>query len=213
MGIYLRTEEQQRQPWANTIAYYPLNSICNFTDQSWNGYDLTTSNATITTLNWISCASYSNGRAYNSTPSVWSQRTLSARFYNCTNWVMVGTWADQNTFQCIMLAKASWQTIQISDFHSIWFVSWNISSNTRHHAVAVANWANMYIYVDWVLASSWTHSRTDSSTWISAWGKPFLDSNPDQYSWYLSNVIIESAAWSAQDVADYYNLTKANYWL
>ena len=199
------------QPWANTVGYYPLTS--DFTDQSGNWYDLSVSNASITTLDWVSCAYYSGGRAYNSTPSVWSKRTLSTWFYNQTSWVLIGTWADQNTFQCMMLSNAWAWKIQISDFHTIWYDTSNISSNAWHHAVAVCDGANMYLYIDWVLANSWTHAQTDNSTWVSAWGKPFLDANPDTYTWYLSKVIIENAAWTAQEVADYYDQTKANYWI
>ncbi len=200
------------KPWANTIAYYPLNSTYNFTDNSWNWYDLTVSNASITTLDWVSCASYSVGRAYNSTPSVWTKRTLSAWFYAQTSWVLIGTWANQNTFQCMMLSNAWTWKIQISDFHTIWYAS-NISSNEWHHAVAVCDGADMYLYIDWVLANSWTHTQTDNSTWVSAWGKPFSDANPDNYTWYLSKVIIENTVRTAQEIANYYNQTKANYWI
>lgn len=198
------------KPWPNTIAYYPLEK--NFNDYSWNWYNLTVSNATITNLNWVSCGLYSNGRAYNATPTVWSTRTLVAWFYNQTSWILVWTGATQSWYYAIMMSN-NWDKIQISDFYTTGYSSSSISSNSWHLWVAIADWANMYIYVDWVLANSWTHSNTLSSTWVSAWGKPFTNQYTDYFSWYLSNVILENKARTAQEISNYYNQTKSKYWL
>lgn len=199
------------QPWANTIAYYPLNSIYNFTDQSWNSYDLTVSDAVITTLNGVSCASYTWGRAYNSSAPVGTQRTLSAWIYNpWTSWVIVGTWESQNSFYGIMLYLNA-SRISVSDFHQ-WWAEWTIpTQNAWHHVLTTADNSTLKVYMDWTLIASWTHDRTDSSTWISAWWKPFTNEFPDVYTWYLSNVILEDKIWSATDVTNYFNQTKSNY--
>lgn len=201
------------QPWANTVAYYPLNSTYNFTDQSWNWYDLTVSDAVITTLNGISCASYTWGRAYNSSAPVGTQRTQSAWIYNpWSSWVIVGTWEDQESFYAIMLYLNS-SRISVSDFHQ-WWAEWTIpTQNAWHHVLTTADNSALKVYMDWTLIASWTHDRTDSSTWISAWGKPFANAFPDVYTGYLSNVIVENVVRTDQEVADYYDLTKWDYWI
>lgn len=210
MWVYLWTD-QSYYPTANTVAYYPLNS--DFNDASGNGYNLTVSDATITTLWWIACASYSNGRAYNSSAPVWTQRTLSAWVYNpWTSWVIVWSWANQTSFYAIMLALSSWN-IQISDYYSIGYSGTTPSQNARHHVVAVADNTAMRVYLDWELKASWTHTRTDSSTGVSVWWKPYTDQYPDLYTGYISEAIIENVAWSDTDVANYYKSTKSNYWL
>lgn len=198
------------QPWSNTIAYYPLNY--DFTDKSWNWYNLTVSNATISSVGEVPCAYYNWGRAYNTSAPVGTQRTLSAWVYNpWTSWVIIWSWANQTSYYAIMLALSSWN-IQISDFYSIGYAGTTPSQNARHHVVAVADNATMKVYLDGVLKASWTHTRTDSSTGVSVWWKPYTDQYPDLYTWYISNAIIENVAWSDSDILNYYNLTKWNYW-
>jgi hypothetical protein len=200
-------------PWANTVAYYPLTA--DFNDKSWNWYNLTVSNASITNLNWVSCGYYSNGRAYNTSAPVGTQRTLSAWVYNITtSWApaVIWTWASQGSWYCIFLALTS-GTVEISDFYRVWVQWGTLSKNTWHNIVAVNDNTSMKIYVDGVLKGSNTHTRTDASTWISVWGKPFTNQYDNNCTWYISNAIIEKAVWSDTDVANYYNLTKSDYWL
>jgi hypothetical protein len=213
MWVYLRTEWPEWQPWSNTVAWYPLKS--DFNDASWNGYNLTVSDASITTLWGIACASYSNGRAYNSSASVWTKRTLSAWVYNITTSgdpVVIWTWANQTSYYWMFIGLTS-GTVQISDFYAVWKSGGSLTQNTWHYIVGTVDNTTMKIYVDGVLKGSTTHNRTDASTWISVWGKPFTDQYNNNCTGYISEAIIENAVWSDTDVANYYNSIKSKYWI
>ena len=200
-------------PTANTIWYYPLKS--DFTDASGNGYDLTVSNASISTAGWVACAYYNSGRGYNSSAPVGNNRTMSAWVYNITTSgdpVVIGTWANQNSFAWMFLALGSGQ-VQISDFYTVWINWWTLSANAWHNIVAVNANSSMKIYIDWVLKNSTSHSQTISSTWVSVWGKPFVNQYNNDCTWYISEAIIEWAAWSDTDVSNYFNDQKSHYWI
>ncbi len=203
------------QPWANTIGYYPLKR--DFADASGNGYDLTTSNASISTAGWVDCAYYNTGKAYNLSAPVGTVRTMSAWVYNIyqsDDRAIIWTWSSADNFYAMFLAVSNWKA-QISDFHQVW-LSWaTLTQNVWHNIIAVNDNTSMKIYVDGVLSNSWTHSYTTASTGISVWGKPFSDAydNLNNCIGYISEAIIEWVAWTDQEVADYFDLTKWNYWI
>jgi hypothetical protein len=69
------------------------------------------------------------------------------------------------------------------------------------------------LYVDWVSKSSGACSHALEWAGRSAlWKNPWVSSNPT-YRGYMSNVIIESVIWPAEQVAWYYNQTKSQYWI
>lgn len=205
--------DYNRQPWANTVAYYPLST--DFNDASGNGYDLTVSNASISTAGWVACAYYNGGRAYNSSAPVWTARTMSAWVYNITtSWdpVVIGTWANQSSYQWMFLALSN-GNVQISDFYAAGVNGGTLSANTWHNIVAVNDNSSMKIYIDGALMNSTSHNQTDSSIWVSVWGKPFVNQYNNDCTGYVSEAIIEWVAWTDQEVSDYYDLTKWNYWI
>ena len=214
-NAYIGEYQEWWQPWANTIAYYPLST--NFNDQSGNGYNLTTSNASISTAGGVACAYFNTGKAYNSTPSVWTQRTLSAWVYNIyTSWdrIIIWTGASTSNYNWMYLA-VSYGKAQISDFQAVWIASISLTQNVWHNLVAVNDNTSMKIYVDWVLQASGTHDHTNASIWVWVWGRSFSSSydSSNNCMGYISEAIIESAVWTDQYVAKYYNSTKSNYWL
>ena len=207
------------QPWANTIAYYPLTS--DFNDQSWNGYNLTNDGGVISNVWWIDCGYY-NGSSYSiitSQPSLSNTRTISCwRMPTSTSWVMwiVVTWDTHNAPNMWGLQQNSWE-IRWSEWRTL-----NQSVNSWV-AVTVNNWYYLVttinngttakIYVNWNLENTITRS-TPIIAWtnIGIWSK----SSPtysEKAIGYVSNAIIESVAWTDQEILDYYNLTKSNYGL
>ena len=93
-GVEKQVRPKTRNPWANTVGYYPLNT--DFDDYSWNSRNLTNTNATITTLGGVSCAYYW-GNAYSTytgyslirdarTTSVWMNPS------DLTDWVILQPW-------------------------------------------------------------------------------------------------------------------------
>jgi hypothetical protein len=96
-------------------------------------------------------------------------------------------------------------TVQKNKWHLVTFTQ-NVASNS---------WANSWalkIYLDWVYY--WTNAHYFNRPIYRIWS--WKESNNSYYynfPWKLSNFILETKEWSAQDVTDYYNQTKSNYWL
>lgn len=212
------------QPWANTVAYYPLDATNQLNDLSWNGYTLT-SNAgyTFWTYQWVSCVSMTwdsnNSHLSSSTVPVWNTRTALARVY-CTRanygpqWVVctwnnyayniVWMWVKQNKGYVTdwKTADTSWTTNIVNAWHliTLTWVSWN--------------WIKLY--VDGVLeATSPTYTR-DTWTWFTIGSKTYtsnLSAWSEPYQGYISEVIFEDKERTAQEASDYYNQTKTKYWI
>jgi hypothetical protein len=89
-----------------------------------------------------------------------------------------------------------------------------VSVNTRYNIVNVLeNWSCKF-YVNSSLEGtiSWTPNlRNRLCIWATYWSSWDLWSNP--FDWKMSQVIIEDIAWSAQEVQDYFNATKWDYWI
>lgn len=203
------------KPWANTIAYYPLTSTSTVNDMSGNNYNLTNTNVTFWTYGWVDCA-YFNGsgsRLENSSPSLWLNRTLVAWVYVISNsgnkWVIcTGNDYSSNIFGCSVWSSwvanmSDWNTENILGNTVItWW--WHLITATLDNG-----WASV-LYVDWVQENTHTFSIS-SGTWICIWAK--TNQHSEKYYGYISNAIIEDKARTAQETSDYYNQTKANYWL
>ena len=222
------------QPWANTIAYYPLETDTN--DYSWNGRNGT--NNWVTFSNWLWVF---NGSSY---VSLWTwswtniQTNMTISVWFKWNW----NWSKDNA----VLGKLKYYSPSLSNcYYAItiheedrylcwWYYCWsdyNIHPmnfrNTNGWSstiwpVAQANkWYNVVItndgntkkaYVDGVLYATENVSSTTSTVSIDTRIGSFVRYNYDSFfNWNISAVIFEDKTWSAQEVLDYYNLTKDNY--
>ena len=70
-----------------------------------------------------------------------------------------------------------------------------------------------HIYVNWVDAASWTgnasYNLADTNFWLfsaNSWNNDYFYGN-------ISNFIIEDKERTAQEVSDYFNQTKWDYWI
>ena len=208
------------QPWANTVAYYPLDATNQLNDLSWNGYTLTdNAGYTFWTYQWVSCVymTWNYSHLNSSTVPVWNTRTVLARIY-CTRanynqqWV-VCTWSSYQT-------DIIWMWVyQNKGYVTDWYTGdtyWTTNIINGRHLLAFTwtSWGWIKLYVDWVLdttspiytRSTWTWftigSKTYSDPW-SAWSQP--------YQWYISNVIYEDKIWTADEIQAYFNQTKSLY--
>lgn len=210
------------QPWANTIAYYPLDATNQLNDMSWNGYTLT-NNAwyTFGTYWWVSCVSmtwnYDNSYLNSSSVPVWNTRTALAWIY-CTRaqaanqWV-VCTWTNYSTdiiWMWVWNSKGCVSDRYTADTY------WTTNIINAWHLIALT-WVSgswIKLYIDGVLEttspnytrSSWTGFTIGSKTYTSG-GSPWSE----PYKGYISEVIFENKEWSAQEMSDYYNQTKSLY--
>lgn len=203
------------QPWANTIAYFPFKEDA--LDEI-GSRSLTINNCTIS--DWVMNINSQASYMLLSSSIWWSQITGSVWYYY---WAL-STWWGWNT----LFAKNWW------DYHHIlmpattsgWTV-WNIgffkktrypSSKTLelwkwYHIVFVKNWTNEKIYVnaELVLDSNSSFDNNSQPLWIIA---NYTASSWNQWAqWKMSELFFEDKLRTVQEISDYYNQTKANYWL
>jgi hypothetical protein len=226
MWVYLRAEWQEWQPWANTFAYYPLNSTSTVNDQKGNKNLTITWTATFWTYAWVDCC-YINwwmlqywawgwGAIVNSTDphttSIWYNQTQA-------------TTSDQVTiiwFSDFVCSCEYERTAPNYVSNKPWIVPWDQRwSRTSVQAVSINNdtWYNIVVVWDvtnlkYKLYVNWTLT-TDSVLTVPNFNSEFISMGyPSKTIYgYFSDAIFENAAWSGTDVSDYYNLTKSNYWL
>lgn len=216
------TEKQIRpdtwwQPWANTLFYASLNWNTNsewtlsptFNSQSWtitypslwsiqyaylnsgqiiwDIWTYTTSNITLQArVSWGTAWVISTGKIYwPSWPNVW----IELYFNGSSSW----WWYTQN--------NVSWYGTT---------VSW--STNTRCLITFVKSWTSLALYKNW-----WTPQTTTCSSVFNVFDKLYIANNDrsplSNFQIKVSNIIMEDKARTAQEISDYYNLTKWTYWL
>lgn len=214
MAIYMWRE--WRAPWANTIAYYPLTQDAN--DYSWNNNNIVTSWASSYSANGALLPNSNHAgllvpfnivTSNNYTFSFWCnplhyQSISDMRWIdmaeNTTNRLISVWWTDATIFHW------RWSTVS-----SVFWTSISYSINTRCYCTYTINNGTVNTYINWV--NLWT------KTWISGhtcalrfWQEWNMWADRHRY-WYMKDIIIEDKARTAQEISDYYNITKWNYWL
>jgi len=103
---------------------------------------------------------------------------------------------------CIYLANyyydlADWNKDHLCDLYK-WY-----------HILYTHDGTTQTIYLNWapILSQQQTINTNSNAFQIGD------SSQGTNFPWYLSEMIIEDRAWSAQEVSDYFDLTKWNYWL
>ena len=219
MAIYVYTDEFIREPWENTVAYYPLKE--DFNDASGNNKHLSTYtwNPSIVVKDWVSCAYYNWSSVSKNTsisaPISW--RTIMARVNYSTSgqrimWVWSNvssdgdygkSWLQLNTSLAIDDSQATYWTQQTKP--NWWFL-----------VCLTQSWSTCSQYINWELKQTLTNMPINwtSASWIMVvlWSKSNYNYS-EKYTWYISNVIVENKARTDQEVADYFNKTKSGYWI
>lgn len=221
-NIYLG--EPWWSPGENTMLYIPFkNDLDNHSPQSYSL--VSSSSVSITTLSWLKCATFSDGFLtfpdtnilnWVYTISLW--RKLTENSWN-TPFCYVGKWTwNQNRYYSFWewgspyrMRSSYWDNdLQVNlstptfptgweylvttvDSNNLWTLYKNATSLWTKDFWTWRNVSSWYLYV-------WADSAAISTSWT-------------RYTWYLSEVIIESKTRTAQEISDYYELTKSNYWL
>ena len=207
--ILVRQNNQEKQiypatwnPGSNTVAYYPFKNNTN--DETWN-----------TTLSWTMVQDW-----------LWYKPTTS---------VTINLWWRQPMFIWYwinILSRPSSNHISspISENIGVWYylyhalsslrkkifcfynssyaqstVSFEPSLNTWHHLAMWYDWTKTIYAIDWVVWTlyNWKWYNFNNAITIDGWW------------WYyiVSDLISETECWTAQEINNYYNLTKSNYGL
>lgn len=206
------------QPWANTVAYYPLDSVNQLSDLSWNQNTLTKEWTVTFTDNYASFST--SGRLNTPINSTSTDQTVIF-------WMMheSGTWSEQvpiakwwtnyNNYRWWFYNNNNWDLkVQINNN---WIGVSTLTADTWYMIVQTTSWAgtancNFKVYVNWnttPLVNQTAPLYNDSSTYIRMWWRP----TQYNFRWKLSWIIIEDRIWTAQERLDYYNQTKSLYWI
>lgn len=216
----------KREPWANTTWYFKFN--WNLKDEI-SGTTYTASGITYWTLpNGNQYAIFpwaSNGRfAYNTDISGgWNELTLHVWFQvaNTSNMRTEFSWA-QNGYN--YYTSFIWESGNIgiyyydnaNDIRNWW--AYNIPSyniNERHlFSQTIKAWGKIKIFLDWNL---WYEKNMRDTLRNGGDGSQYIGARRNGSSNYfkgkMSEMIIENRERTEQEVSDYYNRTKSNYWL
>ena len=224
------TPVQPRTPWADTIAYYKFEWDAD--DYSWNWNDLTASgNVSYVTLNWKQVVYFqwanSNSTTRLETSDITlnsSPQTYSIRCRTNSNW----SWSPYWWFLI--------QTFQVSPRIRNWIWNANLSSyvnyrlykwadnqreqtsvvpdrwdDTFHHIAITISPTECCFYRDWV--KEWTFTWLSNSSYTAPIYVWCNDDTNYAFNWYIGETIIESKERTDQEILDYFNQTKADYWI
>lgn len=219
--------DYQWTPWDNTVAYRPLNSTTTVNDQSGNGYTLTQTWGSFTTLDWVDC--FYNGWSttgyftLESAPLIPignSDRTISL-WLNPTTYSTSYDNAPLSYWNRSISWDAVYMRIDTSGNYLAGVQTENINwssmiANSWTLLTFTSSWNTFSFYINWVLQGS-NSDATISTAAISS-SYPFYlmklaSTSSHQVRWYLSEVIIEDKNWTATEILNYFNDNKAKYWL
>ena len=209
------------QPWANTLAYYPLTSTTTVNDMSGNNKNMTNNwSVTFGNVLWVDCATFSWSNYLNKgeslftwsatfTVNLWYKKTWN--YDNHTNLFTIGTSNGKNNF--LIWGYPSWDKI---NHLMLWW--WDndrdtlyiVPSNTWINIIVTHSWWAVNVYINGNLQYTWTVDYNIQSWYTWVWCSP---TNSTPMIWNMSNLIIESSQRTSQEASDYYNLTKWNYWI
>lgn len=196
-NIYIWEYVEPRTPWVNTVAYYKLESDVNDTMGT---YNLTNSWITFGSLWGVVCANFNGSSSYAS----WNFYSFGTNELTCSAWGYPNS-NIQGVWYCLGNS-----TLVLSSIN--WFVDWTSAptpANQWTNIVFTIGWGKLKIYSNWVLYLDTNFSNNVNWT-LRLWRN---QNAVAPLNWGLSEIIFEKVAWTAQEVTDYYNLTKWDYWL
>ena len=207
-------------PWPNTLLYLPLN--WDVKDYSGHSYTITTNSTlqyftdyvlsnwidvNIGTLQWnFTIMWYFKATSSNTYSYVFNQDYIA---YGNYYWWYCDFNADgrTNVFRVSFLKQPAVEMFK--NYYSTTVTNWH------HYCMVVSNDTNVKYYLDWTqiydLSISWW-SKPSSHLRIMWTNNPASMSSWDvaTYGW---KIILENKARTAQEITNYYNLTKSTYGL
>lgn len=230
-NIYVGTTKVRptwRKPWVNTVAYRPLNSTTTVNDKSGNGYNLTQTWGSFGTYNGVDCfyngwstTGYFTLTSWANIPSGNTNRTIllwtyptgySSSYSRCFfryGTSSAGKWVELDISSSGKYRATSGTTVITWGAFPTW--AWSLLTFTTA-------WNTFNLYANSVLQGSDSSGTINTEAISSSYPLRLMrlntsTSNSYQVRGYISEVIIENKTRTAQEIRNYYNQTKSNYWL
>lgn len=201
------------QPWVNTLGYRPLTD--DYNDYSGNNYNLTSNSTNLTTVDGVKCCDMNNSKctasmAVTSLPYTmvfWNKSKVSWWNFSLM-WQYSGDWGwsgfggASNNFEV-----RYWNTTDKDTMVAI-----TVDTNWHMYALTFDT-TGCYVYFDGVQTANPKQSLVNSvanTTPFYIWGSYSGSVVWNNYMWA---VIIENKVRTAQEIQDYYDQTKADYWI
>jgi hypothetical protein len=213
-ALLMTAEKKGWQPWANTLCYLPIDAndtTSTVYDHSWNWKDFSCTNCSFQTL--------SSGKRVLSISSGYIQRP--AVFVSPIYTINIWAYGFGTLFSQIYISSSRWHwveiysnTLTLFDNKKVYNEWWTRITNARYNMCCTINnsW-NQKVYINGVEVASSSNNpsvlniwSTTTYLWYSKWSQAAT-------SWIIWAVILESGNRTAQEVLDYYNLTKRDYWI
>lgn len=184
--------------------------LSNANDWSWNNRNGTV-NWTVTWNSWAvfswnwQISSPITSMPSNFTISCWVNKSSSG---GSEQVLFAKWWSSYERWRFAMYYNGSWNLYvrNAPSESGSWTYVWNYWYNTWYNVVYVKNWLNIYVYVNWSLATTVSYYQWyDDSTYLWIWWWTWSQRN---FYWTIKEFIVENKAWSSSDVAKYYNDTK-----
>ena len=222
-------------PWSNTVAYYPLISDTN--DYSWNSHNW--NNDWVTFVGSVASQNvwYFNWSSRFRIPhsnDFFNNQFVISFWFKYTSWwataldLITHWWDNASNSITTRLLLMSWYvgTYQYamrsnngSDGTLQYTNSWLLDTSW-HNVINVYDNKVLYLYKDGTLLStkdnsSYTFNFNNITNDIIVWDSIYSNWNYNTYQlhWYLSNLIFENKARTAEEISAYYNQTKSTYGL
>lgn len=195
------------QPWANTMLYLPMED--DFIDATWNN-TMSNSGATIVDLNWVKCGYFNYNRlTCSASPSNKKDITMSV-WINYSSWYWI-IWSNHSNI-------SSWDCFNLNNNGKISYWCYTGSRPTIQYATTLATNTWLHVCKSWdKIYLNWIQVAQNSSIADFVQGYSYTiwqqNSGANSYIWYMSKLIVEDKARTAQEIADYYNNTKNIYWI
>lgn len=211
--VYEAPENSWWQPWANTVGYRPLET--DLKDYSWNNYDFTTYSWTTTFVNWMVQTNWKIYRNSVMNNLRWNDFTLLMYIVpsnNSSDESYLFFSNNNNLAYCTINFWYWFWTYRLG-----WVVNWtrewnyySASLDWNPHLLCVTkSWNSYDLYLDGVFAQNeTTNVAIPADTYMVLWN--VTSKTKTMKFWKL---IIEDRKWTAQEILNYYNQTKWNYWL
>lgn len=230
-GVEKQVRPSGWQPWANTLWYYTFDdqNANQITDFSWNNRNLTWGTMpSYALVDWTNYAgnyrnvssgyapNYSNFWALDGdfTMLVWVKPTSSSQSYVNSLYYNMGQYREHQIsiiwnynsgqFEYFDYYDPGWAGVTKRTAIKTWASTniWYLIGYTR-------NGTSVITYCDWIAWNTITWNNSTISKWLWLWSS----NGWDRFKWQIWDCVIEDKARTAQEVADYYNLTKWNYGL